>query len=123
MSNYSKQIYYLISQDYYDNELMDVLYKENVFSSIKDTEITMIDIKNIDNLFEVIQEDNNYKIIYIHKHQKIHGKFKVGDKIYLDNGMISFYTKNINGDINELCIFPSKIIKKELITIINSFEK
>lgn len=72
----------------------------------------MIDVKNIDNLFEDIQEDNNYKIIYIHKHQKIYEKFKVGDKIYLDNDMISFYSKNINDDINELCIFPTKIIKK-----------
>lgn len=123
MSNSEKQIYYLISQDYHNSELTDVLHKKDVLSSISDTKINVIDEESIDNLFEVIPENDYYKIIHIHKHQKIGGKFKVGDNIYLEYGMISFYTKNKNENINEVCIFPTKIIKKNLITIKRHFTK
>ena len=99
----------LISQDFNDCEIFDI---QN-----KNTEAIKIDIVDIDNIFEVIkEEDNIYKIIHIHKHQKNHGKFEVGDTIYLDFGMISFYTKK-NGDINEISVFPTIIIKKEEILL------
>jgi hypothetical protein len=116
-------IYYLISQDFYSCEIMDVLNKNDVLSCIKEknTEAIKIDMTDIDNLFEVIKKENNiYTIIYIHKHQKNFGKFKVGNIIYFDNGMISFYTKKNNGEIDEVSIFPTKIIKKEEILLHNS---
>ena len=109
-------IYYLISQDFYACEIIDVLTKNDVLSCIKEknTEAIKIDIADIDNLFEVIEKENNvYIIIHIHKYQKNFGKFKVGNTIYFDNGMISFYTKKNNGEIDEVSIFPTKIIKKE----------
>ena len=119
-------VYYLISQDFCDCELMDVINKKNVLSCIKEknTEAIKIDIADIDNLFEVIkEEDYVYKIIHIHKHQKNFGQFKVGDTIYVDQGMISFYSKKKNGEINEISIFSTKIIKKEEILLQNSFDE
>jgi len=119
----NNQVYYLISQDFYDCEIMDVLNKNNVLSCIKEknTKAIEIDIEDVDNLFEVLNEkDNVYKIIHIHKHQQNHGKFEVGDTIYVDLGIISFYTKKINGEINEISVFPTKIIKKEEILLYNS---
>ena len=75
---------------------------------------------DIDNLFEVIKKENNvYIIIHIHKHQKNFGKFNVGNILYFDNGMISFHTKKINSEIDEVSIFPTKIIKKEKILLHN----
>ena len=115
-------IYYLISQDFYACEIIDVLTKNDVLSCIKEknTEAIKIDIADIDNLFEVIEKENNvYIIIHIHKYQKNFGKFKVGNTIYFDNGMISFYTKKNNGEIDEVSIFPTKIIKKEEILLHN----
>lgn len=71
-----KQVYYLISQDYYSGEFMDVMYKPDVLSAINDNEINVIykeDIEeHIDNLFEVVQEDVNcYTIIDIHIHLQL----------------------------------------------------
>ena len=116
MNKDNTPIYYLISQDFYTCEIIDVLTKNDVLSCIKEknTEAIKIDIADIDNLFEVIEKENNvYIIIHIHKYQKNFGKFKVGNTIYFDNGMISFYTKKNNGEIDEVSIFPTKIIKKE----------
>jgi hypothetical protein len=123
-------VYYLISKEYYDNEIMHWLYKNNILSWIRekdtepvDTEPLEIDTVDIDNLFEVLKEereregDNVYKIIHIHKNQEICGKFKVGDTIYLGGGMLSFYTKKINGEIDEVALFQTEIIKKEKITL------
>ena len=96
MNKDNTPIYYLISQDFYTCEIIDVLTKNDVLSCIKEknTEAIKIDIADIDNLFEVIEKENNvYIIIHIHKYQKNFGKFKVGNTIYFDNGMISFYTK------------------------------
>lgn len=115
-------IYYLISQDFYACKIIDVLTKNDVLSCIKEknTEAIKINIADIDNLFEVIEKENNvYIIIHIHKYQKNFGKFKVGNTIYFDNGMISFYTKKNNGEIDEVSIFPTKIIKKEEILLHN----
>ena len=115
-------IYYLISQNFYACEIIDVLNKNDILSCIKEknTEAIKIDMADIDNLFEVIKKENNvYTIIHIHKHQKNFGKFKVGNTLYFDNGMISFYTKKNNGEIDEVSIFPTKIIKKEEILLHN----
>lgn len=121
----NNQIYYLISQDYYSTDFLDETQcnKSNVLSCIKNknTEIVEIDIEDIDNLFEVIKEkDNVYKIINIHKHKVCGGKFEVGDIIYEDFGMISFYTKNPQGNIDKIAIYPTIICKKEEIILYNS---
>ena len=113
----TQQVFYLISQDYYNNELMDIINKNNVLSHINEKNLkpVEIDVDEIDNLFELIEEGNNaYKIIYIHKHQRIHDKFNVGDIIYMDYGMVSFYTKTeTNGKLDKIAIYPTKIAKKE----------
>ena len=116
-------IYYLMSQEFYGFELYDVLNKNDCLSGIREkkTEIIKIDTENIDNLFEIIkyeEEKNLYKIIHIIKqHNNV---FKDGDLIYLDFGMISFYTKTINGKIDKTEIFPTGIIEKEKILLYNS---
>lgn len=117
----NNQIYYLISQDFHNCKLMDIINKNNVLSYIEDknTNAVKINVKEIDNLFEVINEENNvYIIIRIHKKPKTQYQFKIGDIIYLGFGMISFYTKKING---EIVIFPTKIVKKEEITLNNFY--
>ena len=115
-------IYYLMSQEFYGFELYDVLNKNDCLSGIreKNTEIIKIDTEDIDNLFEIIKEEEEklYKIIHIIKQHK--NVFKVGDLIYLDFGMISFYTKTINGKIDKTEIFPTGIIEKEKILLYNS---
>jgi hypothetical protein len=114
---YNLQVYYLISQDFYSSEIIDVLNKNDVLTKIKNinTEVINIDMMEINNLFEVIKEENNvYKIICIIKHSEIQNKFEVGDLIYLDGSMISFYTKN-NGEINNISCLPTEIIEKEKI--------
>lgn len=111
-----KEVYYLISQDYYDNEIMDVIKKNDILSKINEKETIEIDMEEIENVFEVMEEEV-YRIIRIHKNE---GKFKVGNKIYVDYGMISFYTKKMNGEIDEISVFPMKIIKKERILFYNS---
>ena len=119
----NNQIYYLISQDFYNCELMDIINKNDVLSYIKDKNINAVEInvEEIDNLFEVINLENNvYKIICIHKQPKKQYQFKIDEIIYVSNGMISFYTKKINGEINEISVFPTKIVKKEEI-ILNNF--
>lgn len=119
----NNQIYYLISQDFHNCELMDIINKNNVLSYIEDknTNAVKINVKEIDNLFEVINEENNvYKIIRIHKQSKTQYQFKIDDIIYVSGGMISFYTKKINGEIDEISVFPTKIVKKEEI-ILNNF--
>ena len=115
-------IYYLMSQEFYGFELYDVLNKNDCLSGIreKNTEIIKIDTEDINNLFEIIKEEkkNLYKIIHINKQHK--NVFKVGDLIYLDFGMISFYTKTINGKIDKIEVLPTEIIEKEKIILYNS---
>ena len=123
LNSINKPVYYLISQDFYGSELYDVLNKNDCLSGIREkkTEIIKIDTENIDNLFEIIkyeEEKNLYKIIHIIKqHNNV---FKDGDLIYLDFGMISFYTKTINGKIDKIEILPTGIIEKEKILLYNS---
>ena len=77
------QIYYLISQDFYACEIIDVLNKNDILSCIKEknTEAIKINMADIDNLFEVIKKENNvYIIIHIHKHQKNFG-MSIGAKL------------------------------------------
>ena len=125
LNSINKPVYYLISQDFYGSELYDVLNKNDCLSGIreKNTEIIKIDTEDIDNLFEIIKEEgkNLYKIIHINKQHK--NVFKVGDLIYLDFGMISFYTKTINGEIDKIEVFPTGIIEKEKILLYNSLIK
>jgi hypothetical protein len=122
LNSINKPVYYLISQDFYDCEVYDILNKNDCLSGIhKKTEIIKIDTEDIDNLFEIIKEEEEeklYKIIHIIKQHK--NVFKVGDLIYLDFGMISFYTKTINGEIDKIEIFPTGIIEKEKILLYNS---
>ena len=108
----NKQVYYLLSQEYsgYISEIRE-----------KDAEILKIDTEEIVNLFEVIkneEERNAYTIIYIHKQDR--SVFKVGNVIYLDFGMVSFYTKNINGKMDKIEVFPTEIIEKGKIALYNS---
>ena len=122
LNSINKPVYYLISQDFYSSELYDVLNKNDCLSGIreKNTEIIKIDTEDIHNLFEIIKEEekNLYKIIHINKqHNNV---FKVGDLIYLDFGMISFYTKTINGKIDKTEVLPTGIIEKEKILLYNS---
>ena len=112
----NKQVYYLLSQDYYSSE-------SNYLSEIreKDAEIIKIDTEEITNIFEVIkneEERNAYTIIYIHKQDR--SVFTVGNVIYLDFGMVSFYTKNINGKIDKIEVLPTEIIEKGKIALYNS---
>jgi len=123
LNSYNKPVYYLISQEFYGSELYDVLNKNDCLSGIreKNTEIIKIDTENIDNLFEIIKYEEEkylYKIIHIIKqHNNV---FKDGDLIYLDFGMISFYTKTINGKIDKIEVLPTEIIEKEKIILYNS---
>ena len=123
LNSINKPVYYLISQDFYGSELYDVLNKNDCLSGIreKNTEIIKIDTEDIDNLFEIIKYEEEkylYKIIHIIKqHNNV---FKDGDLIYLDFGMISFYTKTINGKIDKIEVSPTGIIEKEKIILYNS---
>ena len=111
LNSINKPVYYLISH-YNESEVYDILNKNDCLSGIhKKTEIIKIDTEDIDNLFEIIKEEKLYKIIYIIKQHK--NVFKVGDLIYLDFGMISFYTKTINGKIDKTEIYPTGIIEKK----------
>ena len=117
----NKQVYYLLSQDYYSSD--DVQNKTNYLSEIreKDAEIIKIDTEEITNIFEVIkneEERNAYTIIHIHKQDR--NVFTVGNVIYLDFGMVSFYTKNINGKIDKIEVIPTEIIEKGKIALYNS---
>ena len=121
LNSINKPVYYLISQNFYDCEVYDILNKNDCLSEIhKKTEIIKIDTEDINNLFEIIKEEEKYlyKIIHIIKQHK--NVFKVGDLIYLDFGMISFYTKTINGKIDKTEILPTRIIEKKKILIYNS---
>ena len=107
----NKQVYYLLSQDYYSSD--DVQNKTNYLSEIreKDAEIIKIDTEEITNIFEVIkneEERNAYTIIYIHKQDR--SVFKVGNVIYLDFGMVSFYTKDINGKTDKIEVLPTSYL-------------
>jgi len=123
LNSINKPVYYLISQEFYGSELYDVLNKNDCLSGIreKNTEIIKIDTEDIDNLFEIIKYEEEkylYKIIHIIKqHNNV---FKDGDLIYLDFGMISFYTKTINGKIDKIEVLPTGIIEKEKIILYNS---
>lgn len=123
LNSINKPVYYLISQEFYGSELYDVLNKNDCLSGIreKNTEIIKIDTEDIDNLFEIIKYEEEkylYKIIHIIKqHNNV---FKDGDLIYLDFGMISFYTKTINGKIDKIEVMPTGIIGKEKIILYNS---
>jgi len=123
LNSINKPVYYLISQEFYGSELSDVLNKNDSLSGIreKNTEIIKIDTEDIDNLFEIIKYEEEkylYKIIHIIKqHNNV---FKDGDLIYLDFGMISFYTKTINGKIDKIEVLPTGIIEKEKIILYNS---
>ena len=123
LNSINKPVYYLISQEFYGSELYDVLNKNDCLSGIreKNTEIIKIDTEDIDNLFEIIKYEEEkylYKIIHIIKqHNNV---FKDGDLIYLDFGMISFYTKTINGKIDKIEVSPTGIIEKEKIILYNS---
>ena len=88
LNSINKPVYYLISQDFYKIDCLSGIREKN-------TEIIKMDTEDIDNLFEIIKEEkkNLYKIIHIIKQHK--NVFKVGDLIYLDFGIISFYTKTI----------------------------
>jgi hypothetical protein len=123
LNSINKPVYYLISQEFYGSELYNVLNKNDCLSGIreKNTEIIKIDTEDIDNLFEIIKYEEEkylYKIIHIIKqHNNV---FKDGDLIYLDFGMISFYTKTINGKIDKIEVLPTGIIEKEKIILYNS---
>ena len=119
----NKQVYYLLSQDYYGSEIFDIQNKTDYLSEIreKDVEIIKIDTEEITNIFEVIkneEERNAYTIIYIHKQDR--SVFKVGNVIYLDFGMVSFYTKDINGKTDKIEVLPTEIIEKGKIALYNS---
>ena len=121
LNSINKPVYYLISQDLNGSELYDVLNKNDCLSGIhKKTEIIKIDTEDIDNLFEIIKEEEKYlyKIIHIHKQHK--NVFKVDDLIYLDFGIISFYTKTINGKIDKTEVLQTEIIEKVKILLYNS---
>ena len=118
LNSINKPVYYLISQDFYVCEVYGISNKNDCLSGIHKK--TKIDTEDIDNLFEIIKEEEEklYKIIHIIKQHK--NVFKVGDLIYLDFGMISFYTKTIDGKIDKPEIFPTGIIEKEKILLYNS---
>ena len=126
LNSINKPVYYLISQEFYGCEVYDILNKNDSLSGIrkKNTEIIKIDTEDIDNLFEIIKEEEKYvyKIIRINKQRYLgsSNEFKVGDLIYLDYGMVSFYTKTINGKIDKISVFPTEIIEKEKILLYNS---
>jgi len=126
LNSINKPVYYLISQEFYGCEVYDILNKNDSLSGIrkKNTEIIKIDTEDIDNLFEIIKEEEKYlyKIIRINKQRYLgsSNEFKVGDLIYLDYGMVSFYTKTIHGKIDKISVFPTEIIEKEKILLYNS---
>jgi hypothetical protein len=123
LNSINKPVYYLISQDFYGSELYDVLNKNDCLSGIreKNTEIIKIDTEEIDNLFEIIKEEEKYVYKIIHIIKQHNNVFKDGDLIYLDFGMISFYTKTINGKIDKIEVLPTGIIEKEKIILYNSY--
>jgi hypothetical protein len=101
----TKQVYYLLSQFDVEEETM--------------SEYKFVDLSHMKNFFEVIQLENNvYLIIKIYKNNS-NGKFKINDKIFFDGGMISFYTKNNNGEIDQIECFSTVLIEKEKIKLFN----
>jgi len=102
----SYPIYYLLSQE----NSQELANHEQIMSTYK-----FVDPLHMDNIFEVIQLDTLvYKIIHVHKNK--HKNFKIGDVIYLSGGMLSFYTKTIDGHIDEGDCFTTVVIEKEKIT-------
>jgi hypothetical protein len=110
MNIQTQQIYYLLSQNGHENS-----NHGEIMSNYK-----FVDPSHMDNLFEVIQIDNlTYKIIKIYKNNNLHDKFIVNDIIYFGEGMISFYTKNNEGEIDKCECFTTVLIEKEKITLFN----
>ena len=106
MENKSEQIYYLISEENGDVETME--------------EYKWLDLVHVNNLFEVVSlETKMFKIIKIHKNENINDKFNPDDIIYLDGGMISFYTKNSYDKIDKVNCLPTVLIEKEKIKFYN----
>jgi hypothetical protein len=111
MNIQTQQIYYLLSQE----NTQENSNHEEIMSNYK-----FVDPSHMDNLFEVIQIDNlTYKIIKIYKNNNLHDKFIVNDIIYFGEGMISFYTKNNEGEIDKCECFTTVLIEKEKITLFN----
>ena len=97
----STKIYYLVSE-YFGNEC--------VFENT-----TCIDPTHVANLFEVVKtSDVSYKIIKIIKNKD---DYEVNDIIYVDVGMLAFYTKYENGKINKSTINSTTILEKNKITL------
>ena len=109
MNIQTQQIYYLLSQE---NKQEKSNHKQ-IMSKYK-----FVDTSHMDNLFKVIQVDNNaYKIIKIYKNNSLHDEFKINDIIYFDGGMVSFYTKDNDEKMNKIECFTTELIKKEKITL------
>ena len=109
MNIQTQQIYYLLSQE---NKQEKSNHKQ-IMSKYK-----FVDPSHMDNLFKVIQVDNNaYKIIKIYKNNSLHDEFKINDIIYFDGGMVSFYTKDNDEKMNKIECFTTVLIKKEKITL------
>jgi hypothetical protein len=102
----TQQIYYLFSSDNENEELID--------------NYELIDPSHMNNFFELIKvNDNVYNIIKIYKNNGCNGKFKIGDVIYFEGGMVSFCTKNIDGKIDEIECLKTIVKEKEKITLYN----
>lgn len=113
----SQEIYYLLSQ----NNTQEISNFEEIMSKYE-----YVDPNHMDNFFEVIQINATvlafeYKIIKIYKNLGT-GKFKPNDIIYFSGGMLSFYTKNPDGKIDQGECFPTVLIKKEKITLFDESE-
>ena len=115
------KVYYLISHDYYSDEIDDVINKVDIFSEIENNEeATELDINDVENVFEITQEESGFKIYRIHKIMKTQGRFAVGDIIYFEGGMIEFCTKKPNGEIDQICCYPTRVFEKEKIILCTS---
>ena len=110
----NQQIYYLISED-------DKTENSN-YSDIM-SQYEFVCLSHINNFFEVIHiKDNIYNIVKIHKNEGLDGKFKINDIIYFDDGMVQFYTKDINNNIDQIECFTTVLIEKEKITLFDEEE-